>query len=104
MQGPTVPKAAELIGAITGVPGIDPYKETRRLLVPPVNRLLPATENFYNTIQAFAPDEGIRYFVSISMGFDWFTNKPGHMTPQKNRELLSYKNACSNVKAPFSVA
>jgi len=35
------------------------------------------------------------------MGFDWFTNKPGHMAPQKSRELLSYKNTCSNVKTPF---
>jgi len=59
MQEPAVPRTAEFIGAITGVPGIDSDKETRRLLVPPVNRLLPATENFYNTIQAFAPDEGI---------------------------------------------
>jgi hypothetical protein len=38
------------------------------------------------------------------MGFDWFVNKPGHMTPQKSRELLSYKNTCSIVKVPFSVA
>jgi len=80
VEEPPILRLTQLVGAPSGVLGVNANEEVRRSVIPPVNRFLPPAEYLNDTVKALPPDEGIRYRVIANVGLYRFLNEFAHGT------------------------
>lgn len=61
MEKPRFPEPVKLVGADTGILGINANEEAHCLPSPPVGGFPPPANNLNNPVEALPPDKGRRY-------------------------------------------
>ena len=87
---PSLPDLAQRVAAGCPVGGDDPDDKAYSLSVPPVTGFSPPVQDFCNSVEALAPDEGGRLEVLVFMDCYGLIDKYGHLAHPHNRGRHDY--------------